>query len=252
MFLTSDDCVYGWGNNTFGQLGRGPGSDKPNEDTFRVNFDQNHKIKSIYCCDYSTFAITSEGQVFSWGRNDWYNLGHNSSDNIWEPQLIEDMTGIKTICSGGVVSEVNDYKRLYEELHSLGSGAFGEYKSLLTGFFLNQSSQQLMYYLYVSHLYYREGKGKRRERNEALCAPFAWNMKVIDCPGHHIICCACYVGDNARQRTLYAEYNVGPGYRICPVCRQRSGPDIRPVEDWMYVVAEEGEEEDQPDPFDYL
>ena len=25
-----------------------------------------------------------------------------------------------------VVSEVNDYKRLYEELHSLGSGAFGE------------------------------------------------------------------------------------------------------------------------------
>ena len=25
-----------------------------------------------------------------------------------------------------VVSEVNEYKRLYEELHSLGSGAFGE------------------------------------------------------------------------------------------------------------------------------
>ena len=25
-----------------------------------------------------------------------------------------------------VVSEVNTYKRLYEELHSLGSGAFGE------------------------------------------------------------------------------------------------------------------------------
>ncbi|CAG2168768.1 unnamed protein product [Oppiella nova] len=25
-----------------------------------------------------------------------------------------------------IVSEVNDYKRLYEELHSLGSGAFGE------------------------------------------------------------------------------------------------------------------------------
>ena len=24
------------------------------------------------------------------------------------------------------VSEVNEYKRLYEELHSLGSGAFGE------------------------------------------------------------------------------------------------------------------------------
>ncbi|CAG2179030.1 unnamed protein product, partial [Oppiella nova] len=117
MILTSDGCVYGWGDNMFGQLGCGPDSDIRKGDIFQVNFTPNNKIKSIYCCEYSSFAITSEGQVFSWGRNDFYNLGHNSSDNIWEPQLIADMT---------VVFEVNDYKRLYEELHSLGSGAFGE------------------------------------------------------------------------------------------------------------------------------
>ncbi|CAG2171931.1 unnamed protein product [Oppiella nova] len=87
LALTQHNCLYGWGDNDEGQL---------------------------------------EGQVFSWGRNSFYNLGHNSSDNIWEPQLIADMTGIKTICSAGVVSEVSQYKRFYEELHSLGSGAFGE------------------------------------------------------------------------------------------------------------------------------
>ncbi|CAG2178652.1 unnamed protein product [Oppiella nova] len=86
MILTNDGCVYGWGYNMFGH-------------------------------PYSSFAITSEGQVFSWGRNDWYGLGHNLSDNIWKPQLIADMT---------VVSEMSYYKSLYEELHSLGSGAFGE------------------------------------------------------------------------------------------------------------------------------
>ncbi|CAG2176307.1 unnamed protein product, partial [Oppiella nova] len=112
-----DDCVYGWGYNRYGQLGCGSDSDIQNGTIFLVNFNPNHEIKSIYCCAYSSFAITSEGQVYSWGRNDWYNLGHNSSDNIWKPQLIADMT---------VVSEVNTYKRLFEELHSLGSGAFGE------------------------------------------------------------------------------------------------------------------------------
>ncbi|CAG2178393.1 unnamed protein product [Oppiella nova] len=117
MILTSDGCVYGWGNNWFGQLGCGTDSDKQNEGTFRVNFNPIHEIKSIYCCLYSSFAITSEGQVFSWGRNDFYNLGHNSSDIIWKPQLIANMT---------VVTGVNQYNRWYEELHSLGSGAFGE------------------------------------------------------------------------------------------------------------------------------
>ncbi|CAG2169076.1 unnamed protein product [Oppiella nova] len=103
MILTSDRCVYGWGFNRFGQLGCGPDSDIRKGVTFRVNFNPYHEIK--------------EGQVYSWGLNDWHNLGHNSSGNIWKPQLIADMT---------VVSEVNDYKRLYEELRSLGSGAFGE------------------------------------------------------------------------------------------------------------------------------
>ncbi|CAG2168726.1 unnamed protein product [Oppiella nova] len=86
LALTQHNCLYVWGRNDKGHL-------------------------------YCSFAITSEGQVFSWGRNSWYNLGHNSSDIIWKPQLIADMT---------VVSGVNQYNRFYEELHSLGSGAFGE------------------------------------------------------------------------------------------------------------------------------
>ncbi|CAG2178345.1 unnamed protein product [Oppiella nova] len=124
MILTSDRCVYGWGHNRYGQLGCGPDSDIQNVTIFRVNFSPNHEIQSIYCCAYSSYAITSEGQVYSWGQNDYYNLGHNSSGNIWKPQLIEDMTVIKTICSND--SEVNNYKRLYEELYLLGSGGFGK------------------------------------------------------------------------------------------------------------------------------
>ncbi|CAG2176149.1 unnamed protein product [Oppiella nova] len=155
MILTSDCCVYGWGDNRDGKLGCGPDSDIQNGTIFRVNFSPNHEIKSIYCYGYSSYAITSEGQVYSWGLNEWYNLGHNSSDNIWKPKPIEDMTGIKTICSNGrityflsndgfihfcgeyrntnneLVSEVNHYKRLYVEKDLLGSGGFGE---VLTNF----------------------------------------------------------------------------------------------------------------------
>jgi len=63
MVLTSDGCVYGWGHNMFGQLGCGPDRELRNRVTCRVNFNPNHEIKSIYCCDYSSFAITSKGQV---------------------------------------------------------------------------------------------------------------------------------------------------------------------------------------------
>ncbi|CAG2175163.1 unnamed protein product [Oppiella nova] len=126
MILTSDGYVYGWGDNLYGQLGCGPDRDMRKGDTFRVNFNPIYEIKSILCCFYSSFAITSEGQVFSWGRNAKNNLGHNSLRDIWEPQLISGLSDIKTICSGGDFSEVNDYNRLYEELHSLGSGSFGE------------------------------------------------------------------------------------------------------------------------------
>ncbi|CAG2110814.1 unnamed protein product, partial [Medioppia subpectinata] len=106
LALTGDGCVYGWGYNRFGQVG----SDQPISAVpvpTKLRFANHHvrpkpyTIKNIYAWVYSSFAITTEGQVFSWGRDECYNLGHNWGHSIAKPRLIVSIAGIQTVCAGG-------------------------------------------------------------------------------------------------------------------------------------------------------
>ncbi|CAG2105916.1 unnamed protein product [Medioppia subpectinata] len=72
------------------------------------------KIESIYCCYDSSFAITSDRQVFSWGDNRGHELEHNKPDNrLFKPQLISTIT------------DVNISNNEFTELSIAGSGTFG-------------------------------------------------------------------------------------------------------------------------------
>ncbi|CAG2113489.1 unnamed protein product, partial [Medioppia subpectinata] len=83
LVVTGDDCVYGWA----------------------------YKIRGVYCYYDFSFAVTTDGRVFSWGQNNCH-LGHNILDNV---------------CSTGDQNntEISDYKRFYDELCALGLGCFG-------------------------------------------------------------------------------------------------------------------------------
>ncbi|CAG2100756.1 unnamed protein product, partial [Medioppia subpectinata] len=100
LALTSDGRVYAWGQNMFGQIGCTDvdhGSvDVPKE----LCFSENCQINSVYCSLYSSFAITTDGQVFSWGRNHWYNLGHNDH-NVLTPRIIPGVCNVQTVRSNG-------------------------------------------------------------------------------------------------------------------------------------------------------
>ncbi|CAG2104757.1 unnamed protein product [Medioppia subpectinata] len=105
--LTSDGRVYAWGQNMFGQIGC---TDVDHGSVYvpkELGFNENCQINSVYCSLYSSFAITTDGQVFSWGRNHWYNLGHNNY-NVWTPTAIHDkntfeLTGGKHSAGVGTV-----------------------------------------------------------------------------------------------------------------------------------------------------
>ncbi|CAG2106740.1 unnamed protein product [Medioppia subpectinata] len=71
-------------------------------------------MASIYCSSYASFAITSNGHVFSWGRNHYYNLGHIITPNL-----------------SRITQQLRKYPRrsafltYFDELGKLGSGTFG-------------------------------------------------------------------------------------------------------------------------------
>ncbi|CAG2112699.1 unnamed protein product [Medioppia subpectinata] len=84
LVVTGDDCVYGWGYNRDGQLGCGEQNATKLITPMQIHFIDNeieYKIRGVYCYANSSFAVTTDGRVFGWGRNDC-NLGHNISDNI--------------------------------------------------------------------------------------------------------------------------------------------------------------------------
>ncbi|CAG2166242.1 unnamed protein product [Oppiella nova] len=127
LALTRTGSVYVWDHNIYR-----PNSTSPQRLHFYANesnVDNEYHIKSVFCGHFSRFAITDEGLVFSWGRNECYQLGHKvlcdyvwydytsyraryasyrdtDSDNhyqegvVFKPQLVANVTGIKSIATG--------------------------------------------------------------------------------------------------------------------------------------------------------
>ena len=104
LVLTSDGMVYGWGNNTYGQIGCGK---ELGEKILITRLISLPIIKSIHCSFNESFALTDNGMVYSWGRNAWCRLGHELKQNecVFEPKLIINLTQITSICS----SNANTY-----------------------------------------------------------------------------------------------------------------------------------------------
>ncbi|CAG2101268.1 unnamed protein product, partial [Medioppia subpectinata] len=103
LALTGNGRVYAWGDNRYGQVGHHTQgttgcSGKPTAIDFPGGCPA---IKYVHCFNTSSFAVTTDGQVFSWGDNQYNRLGHNVSDEIvFTPRLISTLTGVQTVVSG--------------------------------------------------------------------------------------------------------------------------------------------------------
>ncbi|CAG2110150.1 unnamed protein product [Medioppia subpectinata] len=126
LALTSKGRVYAWGPNRYGQIGCGYTL------TWRfpltkheLNFNI-YNIQTVYCYYRSSFAITTDGLVFSWGDNSGHHLGHNISDdnfsdNNYKQQFIE----ISTISSGGFGTVFQVKHRLDDKIYAVKRVQFG-------------------------------------------------------------------------------------------------------------------------------
>ncbi|XP_077224913.1 ultraviolet-B receptor UVR8-like [Tasmannia lanceolata] len=92
--------VYSWGWGDFGRLGHGNSSDLFTPQPIKAF--QGLKIKQIACGDSHCLAVTMEGEVQSWGRNQNGQLGLGTTEDSLVPQKIRAFQGIpiKMIAAG--------------------------------------------------------------------------------------------------------------------------------------------------------
>ncbi|MCK5161779.1 MAG: hypothetical protein KAQ99_09425, partial [Candidatus Aureabacteria bacterium] len=95
LALDSDENVWAWGYNEYGQLGDGTNSD----DFTPKLVPELSSITGIGAGSYCSFAVSS-GNVYTWGRNNYGQLGNGTTDEKWDPTLIG-LTDV-TAVSGGV------------------------------------------------------------------------------------------------------------------------------------------------------
>ena len=98
LVLTSDGQVFGWGYNSYGQIGCGI---EMGNKILVTQLTSLSNIKLIHCSFGQSFAVTDNGMVYSWGHNNWSQLGHELKQNecVFEPKLIRNLSNITSICS---------------------------------------------------------------------------------------------------------------------------------------------------------
>jgi alpha-tubulin suppressor-like RCC1 family protein len=92
--LTNLGTVYSWGRNTYGQLGDGSTtrSNTPIQVKGVGGVGYLTEVTSIATGSYHALALTN-GQVVSWGINDYGQLGNASNDNSSVPVLVTGVGG---------------------------------------------------------------------------------------------------------------------------------------------------------------
>src|SRR5690554_841380 len=86
--LLSDNTVVTWGRNEYGQLGDG---DAPGSSNTPVAVTGLANTTAVYAGQYHNLALTADGAVWAWGRNDGGQLGDGTTNNSSIPLPVEDL-----------------------------------------------------------------------------------------------------------------------------------------------------------------
>ncbi len=129
--LKVDGTVWSYGNNTNGELGNGTTdySDEP----VQAEFPEEVKIVQIGAGEKFSIALDSNGNVWTWGANDYGQLGYTSVGNVTKPQKVEGLSNITKITAGSYTClAIDEYKDIYGwGLDSNGELGIGSYTNIV-------------------------------------------------------------------------------------------------------------------------
>jgi len=138
--ITSSGRVFTWGgDNDAGQLGNGTLVDShvPTEITGNFNLEVGEIVTTINLGYSHSAAITSEGRIFTWGQNNFGQLGDDSTDDKYIPTDITNQftlnsdekfidLSLGTYHSTVITSAGRIFTWGYNEYGSLGDGTYDD------------------------------------------------------------------------------------------------------------------------------
>lgn len=110
LMLLQDGRVFGMGDNTYGQVGVPLSSQESSEDSSEQSivelpveitaFERN--VKTLACGDEFSVALTTAGDVYTWGRGQigQLGLGKDQQGPLATPTKVEGLPTIKKVFAG--------------------------------------------------------------------------------------------------------------------------------------------------------
>ncbi|XP_064413830.1 RCC1 and BTB domain-containing protein 2 isoform X2 [Latimeria chalumnae] len=132
VVATADGDVYAWGHNGYSQLGNG--TTNPGLSPYQVSTNLlNKKVIEIGCGSHHSMALTSDGEVYTWGYNNSGQVGSGSTANQPTPRRVTSCLQNKMVihiacgqmCSMAVVDDGEVYVWGYNGNGQLGLGSNG-------------------------------------------------------------------------------------------------------------------------------
>ena len=105
--LTSEGRVFTWGYNYYGQLGDGTilNTNIPIDLTGDLNLGLDEKVVDVELGEYHSMAITSNRRIFTWGRNQYGQLGNGNTVDSMSPIELPLLSFDSEIITSIVVSD---------------------------------------------------------------------------------------------------------------------------------------------------
>jgi len=96
LALKTDDAVWAWGDNEWGQLGDGTTTNRYLPTQVKIL----EGIIAISAGDYHSLALKSDGTVWAWGDNESGELGNGTTANSYVPVQVKGLNHIIAIAAG--------------------------------------------------------------------------------------------------------------------------------------------------------
>ena len=111
MVLLADGSVWTWGSNVAGKLGNNQASANYSDNSFdsylpiQVHGPNNvgylNSVIAVSAGEGHNTALRSDGTVWTWGDNEFAQLGNGNTNNAWTPIQVNGLTNVVAISGRG-------------------------------------------------------------------------------------------------------------------------------------------------------